>query len=247
MWPADGQAGRIEADLRMAELDLDAVIAIGKSALSGLGMERPREVKLVIEAARARFAGLDARNISTRLTLDAEGLAIERLSIGDFGDTSFVATGRMQTQPSPGGSITVDLDARDLNGIIALAEKFAPALADPLRRLAARQKTATLRASVSLDGSGAMATTGKIEPDRQDRRRAASMSPPAPPASARRSRSTDPGALAGTNVRIDGQLESDESGPLLDAARPRPDDRCRAARGATGRSAHRAARPRTAV
>ena len=78
------------------------------------------------------------------------------------GDTSFVATGRIQTQSSPGGSITVNLDARDLNGVLALSERFAPALADPLRRLAARQKTATLQASVSMASSGADGASGKI-------------------------------------------------------------------------------------
>jgi uncharacterized protein involved in outer membrane biogenesis len=242
MWPADGQAGRVEADLRMAELDLDAVIATGQSAFAGLGIERPREAKLVIEAARAKFAGLDARNISTRLTLDAEGLAIDRLSIGDFGDTSFIATGRLQTSPAPGGSITVYLDARELNGVIALAEKFAPALADPLRRLATRQKTATLRAAVSLDGSGAAATTGKIELTGQLGAVKANLT-----ASATGKREAfslaDPGALAGTNARIDGQLESDGSGPLLTllgldrmiAAEPRPAKLTLAASGPLGR------------
>src|SRR6185369_959597 len=112
--------------------------------------ERPGEAKLAIEAGRAKFAGLDARNISARFTLDAGGLAIERVSIGDFGDMSLTATGRIQTLASPGGSITIDLDARDLNGVIALSDKFAPALAGPLRRIAVQQKTAKLRAAVSL-------------------------------------------------------------------------------------------------
>ena len=138
--------------------------------------------------------------------------------------------GRLQTSPAPGGSITVYLDARDLNGgIIALAEKFAPALADPLRRLAARQKTATLRAAVSLDGSGATATTGKVELTGQLGAVKANLT-----ASATGKREAfslaDLGALAGTNVRIDSQLEADDSGPLLTllgldrmiAAEPRP-------------------------
>jgi uncharacterized protein involved in outer membrane biogenesis len=243
MWPADGQAGRVEADLRMAELDLDAVIATGQSALAGLGIERPREAKLVIEAARAKIAGLDARNISTRLTLDAEGLAIDRLSIGDFGETSFIATGRLQTSPAPGGSITVYLDARDLNGgIVTLAEKFAPALADPLRRLATRQKTATLRAAVSLDSSGTTATTGKVELTGQLGAVKANFT-----ASATGKREAfslaDFGALAGTNVRIDSLLEADNSGPLLTllgldrmiAAEPRPAKLTLAASGPLGR------------
>ncbi|MBX9823848.1 MAG: AsmA family protein [Xanthobacteraceae bacterium] len=242
MWPSDGQAGRVEADLRMAELDLDAAIATGQSALAGLGIERPREAKLVIEAARAKFAGLDARNISTRLTLDAEGLAIDRLSIGDFADASFIATGRLQTLPAPGGSITIYLDARDLNGVIALADKFAPALADPLRRLATRQKTATLRAAVSLDSSGSAAATGKVELTGQ--LGAVKVSLTANATGKREAFSlADPGALAGTNVRIDNQLASDDSGALLMllgldrmiAAEPRPAKLTLAASGPLGR------------
>jgi large subunit ribosomal protein L24 len=115
-----------------------------------------------MEVGKAKIAGFDARNIAARLKLDAGGLAIERLSVGDLGDTSFVATGRIQTLPSPGGSITVNLDARDLNGILALSEKFTPALAGPLRRLAARQKTATLQANLSMATSGADGASGKI-------------------------------------------------------------------------------------
>ena len=45
----------------------------------------------------------------------------------------------------------------------ALTEKFTPALAGPLRRLAARQKTATLQASVRMESSGADGASGKID------------------------------------------------------------------------------------
>ena len=161
-WPAGDRPARVEGELRAAELDIDGVIGFGESALSGLGLERPGEIALAMDIGRAKIAGFDARNIAARLKLDASGLAIERLSVGDLGDTSFVATGRIQTQSPPGGSITVNLDARDLNGIVALTEKFAPALAGPLRRLAARQKTATLQASVRMESSGADGASGKI-------------------------------------------------------------------------------------
>ncbi len=77
-WPADGKPARVDADLRVSELDLDALLGMGETALSGLGLERPGEAKLAIEAERARFAGLDARNIAARFTLDGSGLAIER-------------------------------------------------------------------------------------------------------------------------------------------------------------------------
>src|SRR6185503_15782647 len=161
-WPAGDRPARLDGTLRAAELDLDGVVGFGASALSGLGLERPGEVTLAMEVGRAKIAGFDARTIAARLKLDAGGLAIERLSIGDLGDTAFLATGRIQTQASPGGSITVNLDSRDLGGIQALSERFAPALAGPLRRIAARQKTATLQASVSMESRGADGASGKI-------------------------------------------------------------------------------------
>ena len=211
-WPAGDRPARLDGELRAADLDLDGVLGFGESALSGLGLERPGEVALAIEIGRAKIAGFDARNVAARLKLDAGGLAIERLSVGDLGDTSFVATGRIQTQSSPGGSITVNLDARDLDGIIALSEKFAPALAEPLRRLAARQKTATLQASVSMESSGADGANGKIGLTGKIGAIRVNVS-----ASATGKREaftlTDLGALAGADVRIDGQFEADESRP----------------------------------
>ena len=158
--PAIGRRGWTAIFARPSSI-LTACSALANSALSGLGLERPGEVTLAIEVGRAKIAGFDARNIAARLKLDAGGLAIERLSVGDLGDTSFVATGRIQTQSSPGGSITVNLDARDLNGILTLSEKFAPALAGPLRRLAARQKTATLRAASAWRAAAPMAPAAR--------------------------------------------------------------------------------------
>ncbi len=213
-WPVGDRPARLDGELRAAELDLDGVQSFGESALSGLGLERPGEIALAMEIGRAKIAGFDARGIAARLKLDAGGLAIERLSVSDLGDTSFVATGRIQTQASPGGSITVNLDARDLNGVLALAEKFTPALADPLRRIAARQKTATLQANVSMASSGADGANGKIGLTGKVGAVRVNVS-----ASATGKREsfvmTDLGALAGADVRIDGQFESDGSGPLL--------------------------------
>ncbi len=161
-WPVGDRPARVEGELRAAELDLDGVLGFGESALSGLGLERPGEIALAIEIGRTKLAGFDASKIAARLKLDAGGLAIERLSVGNLGDTSFIATGRIQTQASPSGSITVNLDAHDFTGILALADRFAPALTDPLRRLASRQKTATLQANISMESSGTDGASGKI-------------------------------------------------------------------------------------
>jgi uncharacterized protein involved in outer membrane biogenesis len=213
-WPAGDRPARLEGELRAAELDLDGVVGFGESALSGLGLERPSEVALAMDIGRAKIGGFDARNIAARFKLDGGGLAIERLSVGDIGGASFVATGRIQTQSPPGGRITVNLDARDLNGILTLTDKLTPGLADPLRRLAAGQKTATLQASVGMESSGddgassKIAVTGKIGAIRVNvsasatgKREAFTL--------------TDPGALAGTDVQIDGQFEVDGPDPLL--------------------------------
>lgn len=213
-WPSGSRPARLEGTLRAAELDLDGVTAFGQSALAGLGLERPSEVALAIEIGRARVAGFDARDLAARLTLDGNAIAIERLSIADLGDTSFVATGRIQTTSPPGGSITVDLDSRDLSGIIALAEKFTPALAEPVRRIAARQKTAVLRAAVSLEDTGAGNANGKIGLSGQVGAIRVNIS-----ASATGKREafspTDLGALTGTDVHIDSRLDADEAAPLL--------------------------------
>ena len=213
-WPAGDRPARVEGELRAAELDIDGVIGFSESALSGLGLERPGEIVLAMDIGRARIAGFDARNIATRLKLDASGLAVERLSVGDLGDTSFVATGRIQTQSPPGGSITVNLDSRDLNGIAALTEKFAPALAGPLRKIAARQKTATLQASVRMESSGADGASGKIGLTGKIGAIRVNVT-----ASATGKREaflvTDLGALAGADVRADGQFEADGPDPLL--------------------------------
>ena len=213
-WPSGDRPARLDGELRAAELDLDGVLGFGESALSGLGLERPGEVTLAMEIGRAKIAGFDARNIAARLKLDAGGLAIERLSVGNLGDTSFTATGRIQTQSSPGGSIAVNLDARDLNGVLALAEKFAPALADPLRRIAARQKTATLQANVSMESSGADGANGRI--GLTGKLGAIRVNVSASASGKREAFTlTDLRALAGADVRVDGKFEADGSGPLL--------------------------------
>ena len=47
--------------------------------------------------------------------------------------------------------MTLDLDARALDGVIAAVEKFAPQAAEQLRRSAGRLTPVTLRASLAVD------------------------------------------------------------------------------------------------
>src|SRR4029450_746741 len=91
------------------------------------------------------------------------GIAIERLSIADLGNAGIEAKGRIATSDSPGGNIALDLNARDIDGVVALAERVAPVLAQPLRRLAGPQKTAMLHADVSVANVGTDAASGKLD------------------------------------------------------------------------------------
>ncbi|HWL31704.1 MAG TPA: AsmA-like C-terminal region-containing protein [Xanthobacteraceae bacterium] len=213
-WPSGRQPARLEADLHAGDVDLDSALALGGAAFSGLELERPGEMALALDVGKARLAGLDARNIAARLKLDAGNLSIDRLSIQDLGGMSFVATGRIQTQASPGGNITLYLDARDLKGLAALADVAAPTLAEPLRRLTTRQKTAVLRANIGLAAAasdrvngtvGLSGTLGAIRLDASARaagkREAFTLAAKNP--------------LAGTDVAFKGQFDVDDPAPLL--------------------------------
>jgi large subunit ribosomal protein L24 len=213
-WSAPDRPAKLDADLSAAELDVDAVLAFAESALSGVGLEPPGEVALGLSIGKARIAGFEARNAAARLKFDAGGIAIERLTVADFGNAAIEARGRIETSSSPGGNISIDLDARELNGIIALTERFAPALADPIRQLAGRRKTAKLRATVSLENAapdsatGKLALAGTIGAVRLDLTADASGKSDAFVV-------TDLSALSATDMRMNARLEAEDGGVLL--------------------------------
>ncbi len=148
------------------------------------------------------------------MTFDANGIAIERLSIADLGNAGIEAKGRIETKGSPGGNIALDLDARDIDGVVALAEKVAPVLAQPLRRLAGPQKTAALHADISVANVGTDAASGKL--DLKGRIGALRVTATASATGKRDAFTvTNPRALAETDIRLDGQIEADEPAALL--------------------------------
>ncbi len=213
-WPAGQRPARLDADLKAGEIDIDAILGFADSALSGSGLEAPREVSLAFEVERARLAGFDARRAAARVRLDPDGIAIERLSVADFGNASIEANGRIETGARPGGTLTIDLDARDMAGVIALAERFAPDLAGPVRSLAGPRNAAKLRSTVSLERGGAGQATGKLALAGRigavgvDLNGAATGRPEAFSV-------TDLAALKGAELRLDGRLEADDGGALL--------------------------------
>jgi large subunit ribosomal protein L24 len=144
---------RLDAELSAPELDMDALLAFAEGALSGTKLQLPSEIALGVSVDRARLAGVEGKNVQARLKRDAKELLVERLSVDDLGGTSLIATGRVDTSgAAPRGSLALDVDARSLDGIIALATKFAPPIAEPLRRATARVPQAKLQVTLGLNG-----------------------------------------------------------------------------------------------
>jgi large subunit ribosomal protein L24 len=214
VWPSADRPASLDADVRANEIDFDALLGFADGAFSGLGVEVPRDIALAVEAGKARIGGFEARKAAARVKLDPTGIQIERLSVADFGNAAIDARGRIETVPSPGGSITLDVDARELDAVISLADRFAPALSDPLRRMTARERSAKLLATVSLEnaasGSAAAKLTaaGRIGAVRLDVTAGATGKP-------EHFVVTDLSALAATDVRFQGRFDSDDGAQLL--------------------------------
>ena len=167
-WPKDDRPARFDAALSAPELDLDRVLALAKAMAGEAAFEWPREGALALKIARASVAGVDAKQADVNLRIDANGLEIERLAIADFGGAALALKGRIDTKAqAPRGAVTLDVDARALDGLTAVLEKFAPQAADQMRRSAARLTPLTLRASVAVDpgAAGSAAANAKVKID----------------------------------------------------------------------------------
>ena len=151
-WATASRKARLDAELRAAEFDVDAMLDFAKVALGGTVLDRPGEMTLALDIGRAKIAGLDARDAKARLKLDGAGLHIERLAFADLGGIKLDASGRIDlTTGSPRGNIALDVDARELSGVSALFVKFAPDFSETLRQTIGGLGPAKLHASLDLD------------------------------------------------------------------------------------------------
>jgi len=167
-WARDDRPSRLDAALTAPEVDFDRIHAVTKAILGDLAFDFPREGTLSLKIARAFVAGVEAKQADIDLRTDAGGFEIAKLAVADFGGATLAVKGRIDAKAqSPRGTVTLDIDARALDGIVALLEKIAPGSADQLRRSAGRLTPLTLRAALGLDpaapGSGAV--TAKIKLD----------------------------------------------------------------------------------
>jgi large subunit ribosomal protein L24 len=144
-----GKPPRLDAELKAAELDVDGVFAFARAALDGTAFERPRAGSLSMDIRRATLAGIDVKGVSGTLKLDPEGLTFDKVRIADLADATFGLNGRMEgALDAPRGTVTFDVDARGLDGTVAVLDRYFPQAAGPLRRAAG--KITPLKTQVTL-------------------------------------------------------------------------------------------------
>ena len=165
-YAAAGRAARLEAELKAAELDVDALIASARAAFDGTAFERPGEIALTADIGRATVAGVDARGVKGTVRLDPAGLSFDRVQIADLAGAAFNLNGRMDGPLSaPQGSVTFEVDARSLDGTAAVLAKVLPQAADALRAASAKLTPLKARATLSIEKAAAGGSTAKIALD----------------------------------------------------------------------------------
>jgi AsmA-like C-terminal region len=163
-WPKGNQPAIVEANLHATTLDVDALADFARSAVDAGGIVLPRAGSLMLDIGKATFAGADAQAVKTQVTFDAGALQIDHLSIGNLLGAAVDVNGRIDELSSrPKGRITVDLDARTLDGLAALAGKFSSGGTNVLRRAASRLSPAKVHGVVTVEQEAAAGSNAKLD------------------------------------------------------------------------------------
>ncbi len=206
-WPAEKRPARLDADLRAAELDVDAIRTFVTSALGGESLALPEEATLALAIGRASFAGVEAKSILTQVKFDAGKLQIDRLSVGDLGGARLDIGGRIDELSSrPRGRVTLDLDAGALDGLSDIAAKFAPQAAAALHRLAGRLAPAKVHAVLDVEHAAGASSTAAL---------AVSGDLAAMRLAITGKANGEPSHLGAAALQIDGKLDADDGSALL--------------------------------
>jgi AsmA-like C-terminal region len=153
-WARGESPPRVAATLKAREIDLDRLQALTLAIFPDTVFDRPGEGKLELQVERASFWGIEARGSDVNLQFSRDGIRIEKLTIEDFGGARIEANGELDRGATPPrGKITLDLNARSLDGIAAILERLAPQQAAELRSRAARLLPARLTASLEVNAN----------------------------------------------------------------------------------------------
>ena len=216
-WASEDRPARFDVALEAPEIDLDRVHALAKAVFGGAALDWPREGTLALKVDRASIAGVEAKRTDVNMRIGMNGLEIERFAIADFGGAALVAKGRIDstTQP-PRGALALDLDARALDGLVPLLERFAPQAADQLRRAAGRLAPVALRSSLAIDPiAGSEGANAKLKVDgRAGAFRVALESDVGSPGEALKLESLT--ALDTANIGFSGRIDSDDGAALAE-------------------------------
>jgi large subunit ribosomal protein L24 len=150
-WGRGERPPRIEANLTAPDIDFDRAYALAQGVFADTPFELPREGSISLKLGRAAFAGVEARRADVDVQFERGELDIKRLVVGDFGGAALAIKGRIDSRArAPRGSLTLDLDAKALDGVATLLEKVAPQAAAELRRRAARFVPAKVQAALTV-------------------------------------------------------------------------------------------------
>jgi large subunit ribosomal protein L24 len=213
---ADNRPARLDAVLTAPDLDLDHLQGLATAALGDVAADWPREAALSLKIARARVAGVEAKEADIDMRIDGDAIDIRRLAVADFGGARLAAKGRIDSKgPSPGGELALDLDARSLDGVATLVERLAPQMADQLRRSAARVSPAVLRAVLAVQPAGAGNAVARVKLDgRAGGFRLALQGDGTAVREAFKVERLD--ALRNADINISGRLESDDGAAMAE-------------------------------
>jgi uncharacterized protein involved in outer membrane biogenesis len=217
-WAGDSRPARLDAALTAPDIDLDRAQTVVKAVVGDTPFDWPREGTLSLKIGRAVLAGVEAKRADIDMRIDANGLEIEQLAVDDFGGAALAVKGRIDTKAqTPRGALTLDLDARSLDGVLALADKFAPRAADQIRRSSTRITPVSLRGSLAVD-PGASSSAGANARFKLDGRaggfRLAMQGEGAAASDAIKAHTL--AALGSAKINLSGRLESDDGSALVE-------------------------------